>query len=48
MRISSWEEMKPYVMIIWIEIFCNEPFQELWEEVTAKREQLGLLDLDPW
>jgi len=49
LNIWSWEEMKPHVTkVIWVEIFCNDPFRELWDEVVRKREKLGLLDLDPW
>jgi len=36
------------VQVIWVEIFCESVFRQIWEEVVAKRDALELVDLDPW
>jgi hypothetical protein len=49
LNILSYEDYKPHcVKIIWVEVFCDAPFRELWEEVVAKRDKQNLIDLDPW
>lgn len=38
-HIHTWEEMKPHlVKVLWVEVFCEAPFRELWDEVSAERD----------
>ena len=47
--IKSWEDFRPHlVKVIWVEFFCASPFRELWDEVATRRDNLQLVDLDPW
>ncbi|KAF8857735.1 hypothetical protein BDZ45DRAFT_744067 [Acephala macrosclerotiorum] len=42
MDIDSWEAMKSNVRrVIWHERLCENSHRKLWEEVTAKRKELG-------
>jgi hypothetical protein len=46
MNINCWEEMKPHlVKVIWLELFCEGPFRELFDEVQTKRASIDELDL---
>lgn len=45
MNIDSWENMKSHVrQVIWHERLCENSHRKLWEEVTAKRKELELLE----
>lgn len=49
MGIESWADLLPHLKnVIWIEYFCEPPFQELWAEVVAKRNELDAVDFDLW
>jgi len=48
MDINSWGEMKSHcVKVIWSDVWCDQPFRELWEEVKRKIDILDIIDIDP-
>lgn len=46
LNINSYEDLRPHLIrVVWVEFFLGEPFEELWDEVSAKRQQLAFDDL---